>query len=309
MNQILITGDEVIKEPVKKQKKVIPTKGIAAFYAICTIILGICMITGSVYANGKINAAVEASKKPVISVERNDEDNTIAISVTHVRNIKTVTYRWNEEEEINIDGNDRKNLNETIALIGGKNTLTVTVTEENGQTSKLEKTFMAGNIPKIELSGVDNGVQITVTCDENIDYIQYSWDNGNVEKIEVGEKEYQGIINAPRGEHLLKIEVVDINGMKGQREEMVTGDTDPTLTVKSQLINGKATFVIDAEDDENIKTITIIHNGGEQETITVNAKTYHHEVTMTKGEINTIIVTATNKNNLTKTQRVRFKNM
>lgn len=309
MNQILITGDEVIKEPVKKQKKVIPTKGIAAFYAICTIILGICMITGSVYANGKINATVEASKKPVISVERNDEDNTIAISVTHVRNIKTVTYRWNEEEEINIEGNNRKSLTETIALIGGKNTLTVTVTEENGQTSKLEKTFMAGNIPKIELSGVDNGVQITVTCDENIDYIQYSWDNGNVEKIEVGEKEYQGIINAPRGEHLLKIEVVDINGMKGQREEMVTGDTDPTLTVKSQLINGKATFVIDAEDDENIKTITIIHNGGEQETITVNAKTYHHEVTMTKGEINTIIVTATNKNNLTKTQRVRFKNM
>lgn len=309
MNQILITGDEVIKEPVNKQKKVIPTKGIVAFYAICTIILGICMITGSVYANGKINATVEASKKPVISVERNDEDNTIVISATHVRNMKTVTYRWNEEEEINIEGNDRKNLNETIALIGGKNTLTVTVTEENGQISKLEKTFMAGNIPKIELSGVDNGVQITVTCDENIDYIQYSWDNGNVEKIEVGEKEYQGIINAPKGEHLLKVEVVDINGMKGQREEMVTGDTDPTLTVQSQLINGKATFVIDAEDDENIKTITIIHNGGEQETITVNAKTYHHEVTMTKGEINTIIVTATNKNNLTKTQRVRFKNM
>ena len=63
MNQILITGDEVIKEPVKKQKKVLPIKSIAAFYAICTIILGICMITGSVYANAKINESVEASKK------------------------------------------------------------------------------------------------------------------------------------------------------------------------------------------------------------------------------------------------------
>ena len=309
MNQILITGDEVIKEPVKKQKKLMPIKGIAAFYAICTIILGICMITGSVYANGKIKEAVEASKKPVISVERNDEDNTIVISVTHVRNMKTVTYRWNEEEEVNIEVNNRKSLNETIALIRGENKLIVTVMEENGQISKLEKTFIAGNIPQIELAGVDNGVQVTVTCDEKIDYIQYSWDNGNMEKIEVGEKEYQGIINAPRGEHLLKIEVVDINGMKGQREETVTGDTEPTLTVQSKLVNEKATFVIDAEDDENIKTITIIHNGGEQETITVNAKTYHHEVTMTEGEINTIIVTVTNKNNLTKTQRVRFKNM
>lgn len=309
MNQILITGDELIREPVKKQKKVIPIKGIAAFYAICTIILGICMISGSVYANGKINASVEASKTPEIMVERNDEENTIVINVTHVRGIKMVTYRWNDGEEETIEGKDRKSISQTIPLIGGKNTLKISVTEENGQISKLEKTFMAGNIPQIELAGVDNGVQITVKCDEKIDYIQYSWDNGEMEKIEVNEMTYEGIINAPRGEHLLKIEVVDINGMKGQREEIVTGDTDPTLTIQSKLVNGKATFVIDAEDDENIKTITIIHNGGEQQIINVNQKMYHHEVMMTEGEINTIIVTATNKNNLTKTQRVRFKNI
>ena len=99
MNQILITGDEIVKKPVKKQKKVLPIKTIVAFYAICTIILGICMITGSVYASGKINAVVEASKKPIISIERNDEDNTIVISVEHVREMKTVTYRWNEEDD------------------------------------------------------------------------------------------------------------------------------------------------------------------------------------------------------------------
>ena len=47
------------------------------------------------------------------------------------------------------------------------------------------------------------------------------------------------------------------------------GDTEPTLNVQSKLINGKISFVIDAEDDEEIKTIEIIHNGGEKQTINV----------------------------------------
>ena len=50
MNQILITGDE----KVKKEKKPLPINVIVAFYAICIMILGICMISGSVYAKGKI---------------------------------------------------------------------------------------------------------------------------------------------------------------------------------------------------------------------------------------------------------------
>ena len=37
MNQILYTGDEVIREPVKKQKKVLPVNTIVIFYAISII--------------------------------------------------------------------------------------------------------------------------------------------------------------------------------------------------------------------------------------------------------------------------------
>ena len=41
VNQILITGDEVIREPVKKEKKVLPINTIVIIYAISVIILGI----------------------------------------------------------------------------------------------------------------------------------------------------------------------------------------------------------------------------------------------------------------------------
>ena len=313
MNQILITGDEQVvskaTQKVKKEKKVLPINGIVIFYALCIIILGICMIGGSVYARDQINKTVEASIRPEISVERNDDDNTIAINVTHIRGLKSLTYKWNDDEETIIDAKNRQTISETIKLLGGENTLSISVTEENGQIKTFEKTFIAGNIPELEIVGaVDNGVEIYAASEDGIDYLQYCWDDGEMQKIEVGKKEYEGIINAPKGQHILKIEVVDINGMKADLKQTVVGDTEPTVKVESKLVNGKKTFVIDVEDDENIETLTIIHNGGDEQIINVNAKTYHKEVVMTEGQTNTIIVTATNLNGLSKTRRIKFDN-
>lgn len=313
MNQILYTGDEQVTErvapKVKKQKKLLPINGIIVFYAISIIILGICIISGSVYANAKINETIEAGIKPNITVERNDDNNTIDIKVSHIRKLKSLIYSWNNEQEILIDEINKKEIIQTIDLIGGENTLNILVTEENGEKQTFAKTFIAGNMPEIDLKNVDNGIQIKVLCDDEIDYVQYSWDEGEMKKIEVGQETYEGIINVPAGQHMLKVEAVSVNNIKATKESPVIGDTEPTVNIKSALVNGKPTFVIDAEDDENIKTISIIHNGGEEQIINVNKKTYHHEVIMTEGEENTIIVEVINQNNLSKKRGVRFKNM
>ena len=136
MNQILITGEEKVQvKKEKKEKKVVPINGIVSFFAITIIILGICMISGSVYAKDKINSVVEANAKPQVEINRNDEDNTIEINVQHIRNITKIVYRWNDEEETVLygkNGESSKNVSETIDLIGGKNTLSVGITEENG---------------------------------------------------------------------------------------------------------------------------------------------------------------------------------
>lgn len=306
MNQILITGEEKIKR--KKEKKVLPVKVIVSFFAICIIILGICMISCSVYAKDKINEVVEANAKPQVEINRNDDNNTIEINVNHVRGITQIAYRWNDEEETVIDGNNQKNVSETIHLLGGQNTLTVTVTEENGESVTYEKQYKAGNIPTIKLEAVSNGVQLTSTSESTIKYIVYSWDDGEEQTIEVGDSSYEGIINAPKGEHMLKITVVDENNMEAKKEQKVVGDTEPTLTVKPDYVNGKVSFVIDAEDDELIRTVEITHNGGTKQTIDVNDTKYHNDLEMTTGETNTLIVTVTNKNNLQKTLRVKFDN-
>lgn len=306
MNQILITGEEKIK--IKKEKKVLPVKTIVLFFSICIIILGICMISCSVYAKDKINEVVEANTKPQVEINRNDDNNTIEINVKHIRGITKIAYKWNDEEQKVIEENNQKNISETIDLPGGENKLTVTITEENGESVTYEKQYKAGNIPVIKLEAVSNGVQLTSTSEAKISYILYSWDDGEEQKIEVANTSYEGIINAPKGEHLLKITVVDENNMEAKKEQKVVGDTEPTLTVKPDYVDGKVAFVIDAEDDELIRTVEITHNGGTKETINVNDTKYHNDLVMTDGETNTLIVTVTNKNGLQKTLRVKFDN-
>ena len=98
MNQILITGDEKVK--VKKEKKTLPVNVLIVFFAVSIIILGICMISGSVYAKDKINEVVEANAKPQVDITRNDDNNTIEINVKHVRGITKIAYKWNDEDEV-----------------------------------------------------------------------------------------------------------------------------------------------------------------------------------------------------------------
>ena len=312
MNQILITGEEKVQvKKEKKAKKVVPINGIVSFFAITIIILGICMISGSVYAKDKINSVVEANAKPQVEINRNDEDNTIEINVQHIRNITKIVYRWNDEEETVLygkNGESSKNVSETIDLIGGKNTLSVGITEENGETVTYEKTYTAGNIPEIKLEAVSNGVKVIATSETTIDYISYNWDDGEEKKITVGDKNYEGTINAPRGQHTLKIEVVDTNNMKANKTQTVVGDTEPTLEIKPQYVDGKVAFVINASDDEKITKVEITHNGGEKQVIDVNDLTYKKDIIMTTGETNTLIVKVTNLNGLAKTSRVKFDN-
>ena len=298
MNQILITGyEEEKKSPNKKQKpvkmkKVASINTIVTIFAICIIILGICMATGSTYAREKINETVEANAKPTVEMNRNDDTNTIDIEVSHIRGIKEIKYKWNNGNEEIIQGNNQTKIQKSIPLIGGQNTLTVSVTEENGQT---------------ELSSVSNGVKVKATSKEKLASITYKWDDGAVEKIDVSEETYEGIINAPGGKHTLDITATDINGNIGTKTQVVVGDTAPTVTIKASIIDGKKMFVIDAEDDTGLANVEIILNDNTVDKTEVSGKTYHKEIEILQGE-NKIIVKAYNINELETLKGARYNN-
>ena len=315
MNQILVTGGESDKiyktqktQKVRKEKKPLSKKTIVIIYALSIIILGICIILGSVYSKEKINETVEANTKPTIDIVRNDDNNTLEISVNHIRGITRLDYWWNNEETTTINGNNQKQLTETIELLGGTNTLTLEVYEENGQKVRYGKEYTVSNIPTIELEAVSNGIRIISTSESEIDYITYNWDNGENQEIQVSEKEYEGIITAPMGPHTLTIEVVDINGKKASKIQQVVGATEPTIKISAAyLSNGSVGFVIEATDEDQITTVELTLNDGTPQTIEVNDKTYSGEVEMVAGE-NRLKVVVKNRSGIEKTQGARFVN-
>lgn len=315
MNQILVTGEEYNKNQQKKQKQpkmpkqsrtVIGINPIVIFYAISIMLLGICLITGSVYAKDRINETIEANTKPVLDVTRNENDNTLALKVTHIRGIKNITYKWNNEETSQINGNNQKTVQGTIPLIGGENVLEINITEENGQTVTYRNTYTISNIPEIKLEAVSNGIKIIIASEEEIEYMTYQWDNRDEEKVEIGKEKYEGTITAPKGEHTLKIIAVDVNGNKGTKTQTVVGDNAPTLTLTADRIDGKLVFVIDAEDDEEITEVEITLNGGTPQIINVKDTKFHKEVEMLEGE-NRLKVVVRNINGLEIVKGGKFK--
>lgn len=308
MNQILITGEEIVgKTKRKKEKKLVSVNKIIIFFSICIIIIGGCMIFSSVYSKTKINQIVAQNTKPTVQIERNDNDNTIEIKINHIKGIKSITYKWNDEDETTINGNNQKEILEKIDLIGGKNTLTVTVTDEDEQFVTYQKEYTVGNLPEIQLEAVSNGVKVIANCEDGIDIIRYSWDENDEETINVEGTNYEGIINAPKGQHTLKIIVVSSDGIETEKTQLVVGDTEPTLNIKAEIINDKLYFIVDAEDDEQITKVEIISNEGETQTVEVKDKTYHTEIEIGEGQ-NKLKVTVYNKNGLSKKLGVIYNN-
>ena len=277
--------------------KVVDVKKIVIFFSISIIILGFCFIGGSIYAKDQINSEVEANATPLVNVTRNDENNTLDISVNHIRGIKQITYQWNDDEEQVINENNQKAVTETIDLLGGKNILTITVTEENGQTVRYQKEYSVGNVPTITLENVDNGVKIIAYAEDTIDNVKYSWDDGEYTTIEVGEKNYEGTINAPKGRHSLKIIVTDEEGIPAEKTTTVIGATVPVIDVKLGRKDGAIYFVINASDEEQLKNVTVKINGEEVENVQVNEKTYYAEIKAVDGQ-NTLEIVAENNNGL-----------
>lgn len=307
MNQILITGEEISKQ-TKKEKKLIEIKKIVIFFALCIIILGGCIIFAGIYSKIKTNQTVEANTKPVVQIEKNESNYSVEIKISHIRGIKEIRYKWNDEEEMSINANNQTNISEQIELRGGKNTLTVTVIDENDQTVTYQKEYTVGNIPQIELEAVSNGIKVKINCEEDIENIKYNWDNGEEQIININNKEYEGIINAPKGKHTLYIVATSVEGIEATKSQLIVGDTEPTLKIQADIKNGKLVFVVDAEDDEQITNVEIILNEGEKQVINVNDKTYHNEIEMTEGILNKLKVTVYNINGLENTLGVLFNN-
>ena len=140
MNQILSVNnspkDNFKKEKIKNKKVKnsgpIEIDSIVKFFSIAILIFGVFMIGSGSYSMYREMSLNNVKTKPIIYVEP-ISDTQISLRVTSDNELDKITYRWNEEETIDIPIENKKETQTKIELLEGVNSLTIRAVDKKGQ--------------------------------------------------------------------------------------------------------------------------------------------------------------------------------
>lgn len=306
MNQILSVNNNTKKNGKKAKSS---THSILVVFAVILMIFGIGLTSTGAYSyymslsNGQDDSiASVGSTKPVITTER-ENASIVNIVVTHDKGIASLTYKINDEEPVEVDGDNKMEIKQEVELPEGNPTLTITAKDINGVSSSYENTYEVDGKPTIVLEQVEGQIKATIEGKNNIDYIMYYWDedenNGN--KMTINSPKTETLIDVMAGTHTLNVVAVDVNGGETKKSQKIIGDNKPNVEIKT---NGKV-FRIMASDDESIEKIEYTFNSENKQTEQVGQKEYTKDLELKSGK-NNLTVTVYNKNGLSNTTTVEY---
>ena len=304
MNQILQTEKRKEKSPIEIGK-------IIKFFVISIIIFAIILIGIGVYYFVTNNNTTDGQDQVVNitpDVNITKQEDRILIEVNSNIVISKIVYRWNDENENIIEGENRTNLSETIDLPYGTNTLNLTIIDINGKETKFQKEYIVEEEkPIIELKlTTDNKIKITVQDKTDLQYVNYLWNNDTPTKIEpnIDNKNLiEQTIDIPLGQNTLKVEAINIKNINASKELEVKGIKSPTLSFKKR----GDILVIRAEDETGLKVIDYTLNGQRYQINYGNKTVIEYEQQIQKGE-NYMEITAENQDGGKTTKNVKIIN-
>ncbi|MCI9017112.1 MAG: hypothetical protein HFJ53_08150 [Clostridia bacterium] len=315
MNQILYVETKKNKKKKIKKNKPVDIKKVTKFFAISIIIIGI-IITGqqlySIFTNMNNNKELKPQEekiKPSVNIERKEDD--IEIQVQHIKAISSIIYKWNEEEEKIIEGNNRSSINEIISLPFGTNTLNIKVVDVEGTQTEYQKEYIVDGDgkPIIDLSLTkENTIKISARDVKSLKYIEYTWNNSKKTKIEANKENLQLIekeVEIPIGQNTLKVEAVNTNDVITTKELQIKGVKNPNITLTKE----EGYVVIKVEDEVELDRLEYTLNG-QKYRINLKDKNYtsvQYKLKLEQGE-NILEVKAVNKDGGTKEQKGRANN-
>lgn len=255
MNQILYTE-------TKSKRDVLSNKKIAfIILAICLIILGGFFIGKAVFNILNIDKDLNASQ-PLVEISQ--EGNELNILVKHDKPIDKIIYKWEKDQEITIQGQERLEIEETIDVPVGTNKLNLKVIENTGKavTYSQEYTGAEGDHkkPEVELSIENQKIKIVAKDETELDYITYYWNSEDETKVEVTEenpKQIEEKVAILKGQNTLTIIATDKAGNTEKVEQIYRGSRKPKIDVRQ---DGND-LVIKVSDEQGIQKIDYNLNG------------------------------------------------
>ena len=196
MNQILM----VEGKNGKKNNNTIDIKKIVMFFSVAIIIFGGLLIVNGITGinKNKPKVAVDKTPKPQVSPTPNeyadDEEapeielllsgEKVRIVAKDDRAMDYIEYSWNDDEveRVNIDEEteDKTQMETSVSILQGKNTLNVKVVDKAGNEQEKTQSFQGKVKPVITLllNSEQNGVIIKAECTDGLSRLEYTL-NGN----------------------------------------------------------------------------------------------------------------------------------
>lgn len=253
LNQILFIND--------KKGNGTDIKGIIRFFAIVLIIFGLAMAGQGTYA--VVQKSNTKNAIPDLSVQ-NLNDGNISIIVVHNKEIDTITYSWNDEDEEEIGGAGRKEIEEIIPAKGGTNTLKVTAIDIEGKSNVFENQFTIedNKEPELDLTIEGNKIIVTATDETEISYITYRWNDEEEVKIEAEDKfEIIETIDIKEGTNRVTVVAVDMSNNMTEKEQEIRGISKPKIDAWKE----EGQLILKITHDQGIGKIKVKYNGEETE--------------------------------------------
>lgn len=244
-------------------------------FAVILVIFALCLVGSGLYGMFKNKKKEDTSQvntptKAVITVERSQSDDTKAIiKVSHDKAIEKVIYTWDNDKDIINKGNGQPTMDVEISLPAGTHTLTVKVTDIDGNDTVYDEEIYSENgedkvNPEIKTT-VDQATKeivITATDDTELDYVTYRWNDEEEQKQEAdpeNPKEIKFNIEIPRGTNDLTIIAVDKNKNSTNKTDKYTGVTKPEI--KLTISEDKKKVSVFCSHENGINAVSLTLNG------------------------------------------------
>lgn len=310
LNQILSINNTPKGKPKKNKTRnsgPIEVSSILKFFSIVILVFGIFMIGSGSYSMYKQANKESTNSKPVIYVEQTAEKQVL-LKVTHDKALSKITYDWNQGGATEIPCNGKKEIETSIELPTGTNTLTVHASDINGQEIEYEKVYTLEGEITIDIEPEGSNLKITASGKNKLQYMTYRWDDEEEAKVDINDTDIEQTIEIPKGQHVLTVIVVDVNNKTETKEQEVFGVTKPKLDVTTD----GSDFIIHASDEQGITKVEFIINETEKYRLDLKAelapedrKEFEYKYPLHDGE-NKLEVTVYNENDLTETFRAMF---
>lgn len=324
MNQILEFGTEKRgKTPKGHNHKSGGSSSdkIVKVFAILLMVFAVVLIGSGVYSLVSNNTEESTNTTSIqegtegnitINAVLNEETLQVDITVESEAEISKVVYNWNSDSQITVDGNNQTTFSRSISVPVGTNTLTIKVTDVEGNSKSDSFDFESTSgvditDPNIVLEQNGSTLVITATDETELAYLTYKWnEDGATTTVYPEDDDLTTItveVEIPKGTNTIIVYAVDASIQSNTVSEVkeLTAQVNPTITYGWKDSN---TLTFTCTHEDGIKEIHYTLNGQEAEAVYTEEDGYptyvEFDVVMENG-YNTISVSVTSTDGATET--------